>query len=63
MTDPSNEYFTTKDIVIRLEMKVDKVLDDHESRIRLLERFKYGVPASLVAALGSVAASAVLLIR
>lgn len=55
--------FTNKEILIRLEEKVDKVLEDHEKRIRLLEKFRYGIPASLIAALGSVAASAVILIR
>lgn len=30
------------------------VLTDHESRLRTLERWKYGVPASLVTALAAV---------
>lgn len=46
--------FTNKEILIRLEQKVDKVLDDHEKRIRLLEKFKYGIPASLVASVAAV---------
>lgn len=33
-----NNNYTVKEIVTRLEIKVDKVLDDHESRIRILER-------------------------
>jgi hypothetical protein len=63
MGDTSGNGFTNKEILIRLEEKVDKILDDHEKRLRILERFRYGVPASLIAAIGSAAASAVLLIR
>lgn len=33
--------------------------DDHETRLRGLERWRYGLPASLVVSLGSAAASLV----
>lgn len=46
--------FTNKEILIRLEEKVDKILDDHEKRIRLLERFKWSLPASVLTALIAV---------
>jgi hypothetical protein len=41
--------FTTKEILLRMEEKVDAVLLDHENRLRGLERFRYSVPSVAVA--------------
>jgi flagellar motor component MotA len=43
--------FTNKEILVRLEAKVDKILDDHERRIRILERFKSAVPSTAIVGL------------
>lgn len=37
-----------------IESKIDKALDDHEVRIRSLEKWMYALPASLVLSIGSV---------
>lgn len=47
---PDGEGFTVKEILLRVEEKVDKVADDHETRIRSLERWKWGLPVSAVGA-------------
>lgn len=41
MGDTSGNGFTNKEILVRLEEKVDKVLDDHEKRLRGLEKFRW----------------------
>lgn len=43
--------------VARIENKVDKALDDHEFRLRGLERWRYAIPASVIGALGAVFAA------
>lgn len=51
---------------IRLERIEDRLSardDDHEARIRYLERWKYGIGASLVAALGALGSVIVALVR
>lgn len=49
--------FTTKEILLRMEAKVDAILADHETRIRLLERLKNAIPSvSVLSLLVSVAA-------
>jgi hypothetical protein len=45
--------------VHRLEAKVDKVTDDHETRLRKVERWVYAVPPTLVLAAGSILAASV----
>lgn len=45
--------YTVQEALQRIESKVDKILDDHEERIRSLERWKWGLPASLVAAMAA----------
>jgi len=48
--------FTTKEILVRLEDKVDRVIADHENRLRSLERFRYAVPSvAIIAALATIA--------
>lgn len=42
--------FTNKEILLRLEEKVDKILADHERRLRFLEKVAWGLPVSLIAA-------------
>lgn len=48
--DNGGNGFSNKEILVRLEAKVDKVLDDHEKRLRLLERFRNSVPGISVLA-------------
>lgn len=43
--------------VHRLESKVDKVTDDHEVRLRKVERWMYAVPPTLILAAASVVAT------
>lgn len=47
--------------LVRIETKIDLYIingiQDHESRVRVLEKWKYGVPASMFTALASVAAT------
>lgn len=52
----SNETYTVKEIVTRLEAKVDRVIDDHEKRIRILERFsnRWSGALSLVLSAGAL---------
>lgn len=38
----------------RIEQKVDKVTDDHEVRLRRVEKWMYAVPPTVVAAVTSV---------
>ena len=40
--------------VTRLEARLDKVLDDHEQRLRRVERWVYAVPPTLLLAAASV---------
>lgn len=49
-----NGGFTTKEIVIRIEEKVDAVLRDHEGRLRVLERRSWRFPASVMTSLAAV---------
>lgn len=51
-----NGFFTTKEILVRLEKKIDEMLADHESRLRSLERFRYAIPS--LTALAAAAAIA-----
>jgi hypothetical protein len=50
---------TTKELVLLLHEKLDEQLKDHEDRIRLLERFRWALPASvgttLIAAVSAAA--------
>ena len=41
--------FTNKEILLRLEQKVDAVLADHEDRIRTVERWVWALPTSALA--------------
>ena len=53
MPDSLSLLQETHDAVIRLEMKVDSLLEtrvDHESRIRGLERWRWGIPSGLIVA-------------
>ena len=45
--------------VHRLEQQVAKVLDDHEARLRRVERWVYAVPPTLLLAAGSIIAALV----
>lgn len=40
-----------------LDSSVKKVLDDHESRLRSIEKWMYAVPPTLLIAIASVVAS------
>lgn len=40
-----------------LDSSIKKVLDDHESRLRSIERWMYAVPPTLLIAVASVVAS------
>lgn len=40
-----------------LDAKVSKMLDDHEQRLRKVERWIYSVPPTLVLAMGSIIAA------
>lgn len=53
--------YTIKEIVVRLESKVDKVLDDHETRLRSLEsdrNQRKGRAALVMSAIAFIAAAA-----
>jgi endonuclease V-like protein UPF0215 family len=50
MSDP---LYTVRDHLERIEEKLDKAVDDHEQRIRILERWKYALPASVITGLVS----------
>lgn len=51
-----NGFFTTKEILVRLEKKIDEILADHESRLRSLERFRFAIPSlTACAALAAIA--------
>lgn len=38
----------------RMEGRLDKVLDDHEQRLRRCERWVYALPATAIVAIGSM---------
>lgn len=40
MTDGNGNGFSNKEILLRLEAKVDAVLADHEVRLRSMERWR-----------------------
>lgn len=40
----------------RIEQKVDKVTDDHEARLRRVEKWMYAVPPTVILAVASVVA-------
>lgn len=40
MSINNTDSYTVKEILSRVEDKVDKVLEDHENRLRVLEHFK-----------------------
>lgn len=62
MGDISGNGFTTKEILVRLEEKVDKVLDDHEKRLRGLEKFRWlAVGAGVVGGAGAAKAAPLVL--
>lgn len=42
-----------------IEAKIDKLVDDHEVRIRRLEAWSYAVPASFILAVGAAVAGVV----
>jgi hypothetical protein len=42
-----------------IEAKLDKVVDDHEARLRRLEAWSYGIPVAALISLGSVIAAIV----
>lgn len=44
------EGFTVKEILLRVEDKLDASIGDHETRIRALERWKWGLPISSIGA-------------
>lgn len=55
--------------LVRIETKLDVLIgqhanisDDHEKRLRTLERWRYALPTSLVLALGSTAVAVVALL-
>ena len=52
--------FTVKEILLRVEEKLDASISDHEDRIRALERWKWGLPVSV---LGALAATIVTLVH
>jgi hypothetical protein len=58
----ANEGFTNKEILLRMEVKVDKILDDHEARIRRVEGVvaklkSWAPPAGAIAALTTALAT------
>jgi hypothetical protein len=50
----SGNGFTNKEILLRLEEKVDKALEQHDKRLRILERIVWTFPISLVTGVGSI---------
>lgn len=42
-----------------LERKIDKVVDDHETRLRGLEAWSYAIPVAALVSIGSVIAAIV----
>jgi type II secretory pathway component PulF len=42
-----------------IEAKLDKIVDDHEARLRRVEAWMYAVPAAVLISLGSVIAAIV----
>lgn len=56
MADDTN--FTVKEILARVEAKVDKVLDDHELRIRVLEKLQSKWLGAIGAVMGAAALAA-----
>ncbi len=47
----------------QFEKKLDKALDDHETRLRRLEAWSYGIPIAALISLGSVIAAVIAAIR
>lgn len=41
----------------KLEGRIDRLLDDHETRLRRLEAWSYGIPVAALISLGSVIAA------
>lgn len=41
----------------KFEVRLDRVLDDHEIRLRRVERWMYAVPATFVLAAASIASA------
>lgn len=61
MSSNDNAGYTVKEIVIRLEAKVDKIMDDHEKRLRALEGEKnqrVGRGSLIMSAIAFIAAAA-----
>lgn len=63
-TNGNGNGFTTKEILVRLEDKVDKILEDHELRIRAVERFRWTFPSiAVLGALATIALTAYTLVQ
>lgn len=45
--------FTNKEILLRVEEKLDKITDDHEGRIRSLERWRWSFPVGILGIAGT----------
>lgn len=60
MTEFAQSQVTLGEVIRKLdsiEVSVNSILKDHESRLRSLERWMYAVPPTLVLAGGSVIAT------
>lgn len=54
MDDDSVSVAVIASRLFDIEKKIDKVLDDHETRLRNVERWVYAMPATLLVAVASV---------
>lgn len=45
-----DDGFTVREILLRVEQKLDAEIADHEARLRSLERWKWGLPVSVIGA-------------
>ncbi len=60
MVDGGNEDVTLGEIgrtLVRIEQRLDKLGDDHETRLRRVEKWVYAVPPTLILAAASVIAA------
>lgn len=69
LTSPAPVPINPGERLVRIETKLDVLIkqhtttsDDHEKRLRGLERWRYALPTSLVLALGSTAVAVIALL-
>lgn len=47
----------------KLEGRIDRLLDDHESRLRRLEAWSYAIPVAALVSIGSVIAAVIAAVK